>query len=72
MSIQREEYLSYSNCTNIQSLLTFMILWLTQLCKLKYRQTYRHCMCNAKASHIFSTKNNGVFEILTFEILKKH
>ena len=26
----------------------------------------------AKASHIFSTKNNGVFQILTFEILTKH
>ena len=28
--------------------------------------------CNAKASHIFSTKNIGVFEILKFEILTKH
>ena len=28
-------------------------------------------MCTAKASHIFSTKNNGVFEIFTFEILTK-
>ena len=26
----------------------------------------------AKASHIFSTKNIGVSEILTFEILTKH
>ena len=25
--------------------------------------------CNAKASHIFSTKFIGIFEILTFEIL---
>ena len=25
--------------------------------------------CTAKASHIFSTKNIGIFEILTFEIL---
>ena len=25
--------------------------------------------CIAKASHIFSTKNIGIFEILTFEIL---
>ena len=24
------------------------------------------------ASHIFSTKNIGVFQILTFEILRKH
>ena len=29
------------------------------------------CILNAKASHIFSTKNIGVFEILTFEILTK-
>ena len=27
--------------------------------------------CNAKAYHIFSTKNSGIFEILTFEILTK-
>ena len=27
--------------------------------------------CNAKASHIFSTKTIGVFEILKFEILTK-
>ena len=27
--------------------------------------------CNAKASHIFSTKNIGIYEILTFEILTK-
>ena len=27
------------------------------------------CYCTAKASHIFSTKNIGIFEILTFEIL---
>ena len=27
--------------------------------------------CNAKASHIFSTKNIGVFETLKFEILMK-
>ena len=26
------------------------------------------CFCSAKASHIFSTKNIGMFEILTFEI----
>ena len=26
----------------------------------------------AKASHIFSTKNIGIYEILTFEILTKH
>ena len=29
-------------------------------------------MREAKASHIFSTKNTGIFEILTFEILTKH
>ena len=29
-------------------------------------------LCSAKASHIFSTKNIGVFQILTFEILTKH
>ena len=28
-------------------------------------------LCTAKDSHIFSTKNNSVFVILTFEILKK-
>ena len=27
--------------------------------------------CNAKAFHIFSTKNIGIFEILTFENLTK-
>ena len=27
--------------------------------------------CIAKASHIFSTENIGIFEILTFEILTK-
>ena len=27
--------------------------------------------CTAKASHIFSTQNNGVFWILTFEFLTK-
>ena len=27
--------------------------------------------CTAKASHIFSTKNIGIFEILMFEILSK-
>ena len=27
--------------------------------------------CTAKAFHIFSTKNTGIFEILTFEILTK-
>ena len=27
--------------------------------------------CNCKASHIFSTKNIGLFQILTFEILTK-
>ena len=27
--------------------------------------------CTAKASHIFSTKNIGIFEILTFEIFKE-
>ena len=27
--------------------------------------------CSAKASHIFQQKNNGVFQILTFEILTK-
>ena len=27
--------------------------------------------CTAKASHIFSTKNTGIFEILIFEILMK-
>ena len=28
-------------------------------------------LCSAKDSHIFSTKNNSVFVILTFEILTK-
>ena len=28
-------------------------------------------MREAKASHIFSTKNIGIFQILTFEILMK-
>ena len=27
--------------------------------------------CTAKATHIFSTKNNGIFQILMFEILTK-
>ena len=27
--------------------------------------------CTAKASHIFSTKNVGIFQILAFEILTK-
>ena len=27
--------------------------------------------CTAKASHIFSTKNIGIFQILTFEILNE-
>ena len=27
--------------------------------------------CNAKASHIFSLKNGGIFQLLGFEILKK-
>ena len=29
-------------------------------------------MTEAFASHVFSTKNTGIFEILTFEILTKH
>ena len=29
-------------------------------------------LCNAKASHIISTKNIGIFKILKFEILTKH
>ena len=31
----------------------------------------REAFAIAKASHIFSTKNIGVFKILTFEILTK-
>ena len=31
----------------------------------------KRSFCTAKASHIFSTKNIGVFEILTFEILTR-
>ena len=37
-----------------------------------YNHTHRNFLlekCNAKASHIFSTKNIGVFHILTYEIL---
>ena len=32
----------------------------------------RERFCNAKATHVFSAKNFGVFEILTFEILTKY
>ena len=41
-----------------------------------YTTLYTDIFCGknestAKASHKFSTKNNGVFQILTFEILAK-
>ena len=38
----------------------------------KMREAFaRQKLLTVKASHIFSTKNNGVVQILTFEILTK-
>ena len=34
-------------------------------------ETNERSFCTAKASPIFSTKNIGIFEILTYEILTK-
>ena len=34
-------------------------------------QNNERSFCSAKAPHVFSAKNIGIFEILTFEILKK-
>ena len=42
---------------------------------IKYTDTFcrknERSFCTAKASHIFSTKNTGVYEICFFEILTK-
>ena len=50
-----------------------MLLSVLRLCNQIHRyfllKINENSFCSAKASHIFSTKNIGIFEILTFEIL---